>query len=503
MSGLTWILTSLLAVSLIGDSEVGGLATAILGGIAVALSAILEVGYRRSSPRVAASGVLHSLQRWVVANELWIVLLVGPLFAFPRRSFVPIFAIVPLLGILRWRVRGQLTRRTPLDVPILLLLVMLAISVLVSADLDRSLPKLAGMLWGVAAYYAIVNWIDSRREVEWLSVGMAAGAVVLAVVVLIGTKWFAAGKFLPSQVYDLLPNGLIRVPGTIQGWIHPNEAGGSLALLVPFLAALLVMPGEAGPGAITNLKWREKLCIFFRRWGLVVPLLIATAVLVITQSRSALFGVGVALLLLFAIRWRPFRWVFLVGVVVFLVLDVSQGSAFIGSVLVGSADQGGAVGTLDFVGRQEVWQRALYAIQDFPFTGVGLNMFDPVVKALYPLFLVSPDVVIEHAHDNFLQVALDVGIPGLVAYVALLSAFGYVVWFVFARSPSLFFRAVAVGLGLGMLAHQIFGLTDAVTLGSKPGIIFWVMLAVAAGLWTLTPLPSGRPAESVEGGETG
>ena len=38
----------------------------------------------------------------------------------------------------------------------------------------------------------------------------------------------------------------------------------------------------------------------------------------------------------------------------------------------------------------EIWSRALYALQDFPFTGVGLGAFRRVVNVLYPLFLVPP-----------------------------------------------------------------------------------------------------------------
>jgi O-antigen ligase len=43
-----------------------------------------------------------------------------------------------------------------------------------------------------------------------------------------------------------------------------------------------------------------------------------------------------------------------------------------------------------------------------------------VVPVLYPLFTVPLDSDIAHAHNIFLQTALDLGIPGLVAYLALL-----------------------------------------------------------------------------------
>jgi putative inorganic carbon (HCO3(-)) transporter len=86
------------------------------------------------------------------------------------------------------------------------------------------------------------------------------------------------------------------------------------------------------------------------------------------------------------------------------------------------------VGAITLEDRVEIWSRALYAIQDFPFTGCGLGAFRRVVPILYPFFTVPPDTDIAHAHNIFLQTALDLGIPGLVAYLALLGSALVVCW---------------------------------------------------------------------------
>jgi O-antigen ligase len=86
---------------------------------------------------------------------------------------------------------------------------------------------------------------------------------------------------------------------------------------------------------------------------------------------------------------------------------------------------GGALGTdptfslNSLQGRLELWSRAIYGIQDFPFTGMGMNTFRKLVHMRYPLFLTSPNVDIAHAHNEFLQAALDLGIPGLIAFIAI------------------------------------------------------------------------------------
>jgi len=33
-----------------------------------------------------------------------------------------------------------------------------------------------------------------------------------------------------------------------------------------------------------------------------------------------------------------------------------------------------------------------------------------------------------------------------------------------------------------LLAHLLYGLTDAVALGAKPGVLFWMLLGLIAGL---------------------
>ncbi|MDD5468994.1 MAG: O-antigen ligase family protein, partial [Anaerolineales bacterium] len=136
-----------------------------------------------------------------------------------------------------------------------------------------------------------------------------------------------------------------------------------------------------------------------------------------------------------------------------------------------------------FEGRLELWSRAIYGIQDFPFTGMGMNTFRKVVSALYPLFTISPESDIAHAHNEFLQAALDLGIPGLVAFLALYIGAFWMLVNIWRNVPTFNLqRATVLGLGGGMLAHLLYGLTDAVALGAKPGVLFWMLLGLIAGL---------------------
>ena len=122
-------------------------------------------------------------------------------------------------------------------------------------------------------------------------------------------------------------------------------------------------------------------------------------------------------------------------------------------------------------------------IQDFPLTGVGLNTFPVVVEALYPLVLASADPrPPPHAHNFLLQVGVDFGVPGIMAVLWLLAVVFRLLWKTWpieARRG----QWLATGIAGGLTGHLVFGLTDAVALGAKPGFLLWWAIGLAEIAW--------------------
>jgi putative inorganic carbon (HCO3(-)) transporter len=111
-----------------------------------------------------------------------------------------------------------------------------------------------------------------------------------------------------------------------------------------------------------------------------------------------------------------------------------------------------------------------------------MGTFKQVANALYPFFLAGPDADVPHAHNLALQVAVDLGLPGLIAWLAL---FGLVIvgaWQVYRHGRASGAGTLA-GLGAGLLASQValivHGLTDAATWGTRPAVVVWA-------IWGLT-----------------
>ena len=94
------------------------------------------------------------------------------------------------------------------------------------------------------------------------------------------------------------------------------------------------------------------------------------------------------------------------------------------------------------------------------------------------------------------------GIPGQVGYVALLTTFAITAWRAYHALDDRWLRALIVGLACGMLAHQVFGLTDAFLLGTKPGVVMWVFMGLVAALYVHRDSIAGQLSgnESAEAG---
>jgi putative inorganic carbon (HCO3(-)) transporter len=136
--------------------------------------------------------------------------------------------------------------------------------------------------------------------------------------------------------------------------------------------------------------------------------------------------------------------------------------------------------------RFEIWTRAQYALQDFPFTGVGIGNFDSVVHLLYPTFLIGADTPITHAHNLYLQVALDLGLAGLPAWLAayMLALVGaWALWRDGQRRADYGAAALGAALLAGQAATGVHGLTDAIMWSTAPVMLMWA----AWGLCVPTP----------------
>jgi putative inorganic carbon (HCO3(-)) transporter len=474
---------------------------------------------------------------------LWLIL-AAPFLLFPSPTRSLAMLVVPGLFSIHWLAdRGErksappdrpgsrerlapIIAVTPLNAALLLLTFMILVSLWVTFDITYSLPKIAGLVLGMGVFFAIVR--ESRSNRGWLLSLLAflCTGIGIGVVGLLGTAWFNNKITLLNPLIDRLPRVISGLQGAESGF-HPNEVAGALAWVMPIMMALslamalMLFKKEDNPLLASKAnKARQGGNGKNNRWDLILTLmcLVATTftglVFLLTQSRGGYIGLGLALLILLFLalspKWRRYGGVILIilvvvtGVILFSNWEGAR-SWITGTDLASEATF--SVATLQQ--RLEIWARAVQGINDFPFTGMGLNGFRKVVPVLYPLFNFPAGFDVGHAHNELLQAALDLGIPGLIAFISLyLGAFWMLVetWIKSHKAadagqtanrlglPSQgLLNAILLGLGGGLLAHMLYGFTDAVALGAKPGLLYWMLLALICGLYARVNAGQEKP----------
>ncbi|MGB2894677.1 MAG: O-antigen ligase family protein [Anaerolineales bacterium] len=412
----------------------------------------------------------------IILRYEWLILaLLAVPMLFPRPAFTPLFLILPLLWALHWRRSGSPFPATPLNFPLLLLGVMLLGSLWATFSIEFSLLKISGLLFSLAVFFAVECF--SEKRIELAIAGFLLGGLAVAVLGLFGTAWPAKIAAF-GALGERLPLWIQGLPAAESG-IHPNELGGVLTLFLP-LAIIALLRGK-----IKTLprSWLGKAL-------LLVFVLLLGGVMLLTQSRSAFIGLACGLALLLAGGGRRGRIVLAVlGVAALIIIFQIGVPTLLG---LNEAETINPVGEITFASRFEIWSRALYGLQDFSFTGMGMGTFRRVAPVLYPFFMISPEKDVAHAHNIYLQTGLDLGLPGLIAYISLwIGSFAMLLIVYNRRSEDkialgMDARTLALGLAGGLLAHGVYGLTDAVALGAKPGFLWWWLLGLVAGLYKIS-----------------
>lgn len=368
------------------------------------------------------------------------------------RALPWVLGIGVIFWLLRWIAWGRFSVRTPADLGVLFLLLMVPVTLWATAIPSKSLPQASRLVLGIIFFYSIVNWTRTFSRFQLVIHFVIVAGFSLALFALISTEW-TTGKLpgIPPLLYERF---LLMVKDTV----HHNVMAGNLVLFLPVSLGILLF------------DWKHLRLL--NRFLLILMAGTVLWILVLTQSRGALLAISVVLITLTVLRWK-FGWISIpvasaiLGVIIYLIGFEK---------LVDILSSGVSLEGLE--GRLEVWSRAIYMIQDFPFTGVGIGLFGDVVDTLYPLFLQSPGTV-PHAHNLFLQVAIDLGLPGLIAWGSILLVVMISSWRIYhfgKKEKNGWLAGVGAGFLCAQIALVVHGMFDSVT---------WGMVRSAPILWAL------------------
>lgn len=353
------------------------------------------------------------MSRIVTSKEFeWAIVILALLcgvgiYLFPPLGwYLLLVATIPLLI----RLLGAPARFpfSSIDLPLLGFALIAGYAASISYRQATSWHKCQLLLAAIVIYYALV--IGSRRNRWALAALLASVSPLVSLYFLFTQSWRAdQAKFGPiGTLGEAWMNARPFVLPIDQ--LHPNVAGGLMAIFVPLLVALIIRGARSRQWAIVVIPYA------------LAMLAITGFGLLLSESRGAWLSLAAAFFAWGLWSWSDFigetfntrgRNIF-VGVMVILLAQVivlalaapESAQNFINQ-LPGPAQAGS---------RLALFNATFSLLDQFWLLGAGLDTF----SGLYSFHIaISPFLLLTHGHNTLLNVFLELGVVGFICFAAI------------------------------------------------------------------------------------
>lgn len=352
------------------------------------------------------------------------------------------------------------------------LVVVLAITLVLGWNRSSatSTSHFAGACLGLLVMAAIGRAVITPRRLRLAMLAFLSGGLVMLLLGLAGAS-VRTGTLLDSKLPVKPPAIQLGLVGLAGGDVNANALAAAVLLVAPLGVSLLV------------LRTGDKT-----DWLGLLPLALAVVVtgavtMAICHSRTAWIVVWLILVGLLVRGMRSWLSRIVTGATVLAPLFIATGSVLFLSQEVFVTEARAFWSSAH--DRAEIMTQGVERWRGSPWLGIGLNEF----RSVYQFH--GGDIA--HAHNMVLQTALDVGAVGSTAYWGLL-AFLLVRAGQSAKGLSRLGRSAAVGSALSLVAISLFGLSDAVPLGSKIGMFQWMAGGLILAAWRVQSEPTYQSA---------
>ncbi len=344
-----------------------------------------------------------------LATALWLI--------WPQLGFIPLIVGLVPWG-LRWIRIGRPSIGTSFDIPLVIFLLTALVSVWAAYDREAAWLKFWLIIGGILIFFVYANWVGvAKKNDAWIQAWtLSLLGVVTALYFIVTHDWetYAEKMAFATTIGRALQSPLPAIPGE---HLHPNVAGGILAMLAPFAGAVVVISQQRR-----------------NSWSLIIGLVALFVIffgLFLTTARSAWLALGIAFAL---IGWRFLSrkltknrpeqqryWLFvaplilLLTIILFMLIHPPAREAIIRIL---PASESGLM-------RADLYANSLTLAADYPLTGAGLDGF----MMLYSTYVLMTHVgFITHSHNLYLDIVIEQGIVALMALVWMWLLMGEAVW---------------------------------------------------------------------------
>lgn len=266
----------------------------------------------------------------------------------------------------------------------LVFLVLCCFSLVVSPDPGRGLRLILNLLSYLCLFMLPFLLIKKQTDfLLWLRVLVVSGFFV----VIAGLVDFFRGGAIYTDVG-------MRIKGSFS---HPN--------ILAFYLVLLIV--------ICIFVWQEKISLFPRYQGFLISFMLLSSgfLIVETKTRNATIAIWGLLIIYAMLRDRRYLIPLLLTPLAALLIP-----SFSNRILEVMSPSQGLTTSLDsFAWRVSVWKSALPLVWQSPFVGHGLASFQPLSVTFSKIVVKGGSP----AHNVWLELAFETGIPGLIAYLSI------------------------------------------------------------------------------------
>jgi putative inorganic carbon (HCO3(-)) transporter len=366
--------------------------------------------------------------------------------------FLTLTAVLWLVKILITRKIGII--KTPFDKWVGLISLFTALSIKVSPDPGFSYYNFYhSFCLYIFLYYAVLYNIHSKEQIKRMLWAILASALL---VTFYGFYQYLHGMDIKAMDWvddEQFPELTVRVFSTLQ---NPNLLAGYLVTIISLAI-----------GFGCKAKSRRGQAVF------LVLTVIFGVCLVLTYSRGAwislLFVAGA-----YGLYYnRKVFWLMvpLVGILLFLHNGFYERILSIAN----PTDSSAAM-------RMGLWQSTFAMIVEKPFLGIGWGAYW-MVYPKYDFFLNDPNTTIYHAHNMYLNIAAEVGIPGLIAFMGVLYSHSKACLGVIRSKQNHWSVGLALGVLFALIGICVNGLTDFTMFSNQLALLFWLLNGLVAVLW--------------------
>lgn len=340
-------------------------------------------------------------------------------------------------------------RATPFDALIALLAALSALSILSSPDRGLSFYNYYHLMGRyLVLYYLVVNNI---RSIEQLKRLVATVLVSAGLVAAYGFYQYLHGIDISAFEWvdgEQFPELKMRVFSTLH---NPN-------LLAGFLVVMMAIAGGLGLHA-DRFRGKALYC------GLVLAF---GTCLVLTYSRGAWLSVLAVISLYGLLYNKRLLWL-----LILLPVAVMAGHDVVMERLMSIANPTDTSSTL----RIALWESTLAMISHNPFLGIGWGAY-ALVYPEYDFFVLDAGTKIFHAHNMYLHIAAEIGIPGLLTFLGLMGGHAAVAFRLAGKTRDRWTGGLMMGILAALVGIAVSGFTDYTMFSIQLSMLFWLLNAM-------------------------